>query len=213
MDGDRRMTEGILTDRSPIGLTGRYLDRARGNWAVIIAVVVLVLFVVVPLTLLFITSLKEGSPGHLGAWTLSNYRGAFSTPLVFQAFANTMAVAAVGTLLSLVLAGVFAWLVERTDMPFRNLAFTFLLLPIAMPSILFVLSWTVLLAPRTGLLNVPLREALEVIGIQLKEGPFDIYTLGGVIFLDSVRGVTTIFLMLIAAFRLFDANLDRKSVV
>jgi iron(III) transport system permease protein len=208
------MSEGVLLERRSIGgQAGRYLDAARGNWAVIFAVFVLVLFVVVPLTLLLITSLKEGSPGHLGEWTLSNYRSAFTTPLVFQAFANTMAVAAIGTAFSLLLAGLFAWLVERTDMPFRNLAFTILLLPIAMPSILFVLSWTVLLAPRTGLLNVPLREALEVFGLQLKEGPFNIYTLGGVIFLDSVRGVTTIFLMLIAAFRLFDANLEEAAKV
>ncbi|HEY5551093.1 MAG TPA: ABC transporter permease subunit, partial [Opitutaceae bacterium] len=96
---------------------------------------------------------------------------------------------------------------------FRNLAFTILLLPIAIPSILFVLAWTVLLAPRTGLINVPLRHMLQSFGAQLTEGPFDIYTLGGVVFLDSVRGVTTIFLMLIAAFRMFDANLEEAARV
>ncbi len=207
------MSEGVLVQRRSTGLAGRYLDRARGNWAVIAAVFVLVLFVVVPLTLLLITSLREGTPGRLGEWTLDNYQDAFSASLVFEAFGNTIAVAAIGTLISLSLAGLFAWLVERTDMPFRNLAFTILLLPIAIPSILFVLAWTVLLAPRTGLINVPLRHMLQSFGAQLTEGPFDIYTLGGVIFLDSVRGVTTIFLMLIAAFRMFDANLEEAARV
>lgn len=190
-----------------------YLQAARGNWAVIAAIFVLVLFVVVPLTFLLITSLREGTPGSLGDWTLDNYQDAFSTTLVFDAFRNTIGVATLGTLISLVLAGVFAWLVERTDMPFRNLAFTILLLPIAIPSILFVLAWTVLLAPRTGLLNVPLRDLMQVLGVNLSEGPFDIYTLGGVIFLDSMRGVTTIFLMLIAAFRLFDSTLEEAGKV
>jgi iron(III) transport system permease protein len=207
------MSESVLAPRRSIGPTRRYLDAARGNWAVVSAVVVLVLFVVVPLTLLLITSLREGTPGRLGEWTIDNYREAFSASLVFEAFANTIAVAAIGTFISLLLAGLFAWLVERTDMPFRNLAFTVLLLPIAIPSILFVLSWTVLLAPRTGLINVPLRHLFDVFGIHMIEGPFDIYTLGGVIFLDSVRGVTTIFLMLIAAFRLFDANLEEAAKV
>jgi uncharacterized membrane protein YeiH/ABC-type maltose transport system permease subunit len=192
----------------------RYLDAARGNWAVIFAVFVLVLFVVVPLGFLLVTSLKAGTPGNLGDWSLRNYGNAVaSRGLVLEAFGNTIALATVGTLISLLLAGVFAWLVERTDMPFRNVAFTVLLLPIAMPSILFVLAWTVLLAPRTGLLNVPLRDGLGLVGVDLSEGPFNIYTLEGVIFLDSLRGVTTIFLMLIAAFRLFDSTLEEAARV
>lgn len=197
-----------------MGLARRYLHTARGNWAVVAAVFVLVLIVVVPLTLLVVTSLKTGTPGRLGEWTLGNYQNAFlASSLVFEAFGNTIALATLGTLISLVLAGLFAWLVERTDMPFRNIAFTLLLLPIAVPSILFVLAWTVLLAPRTGLINVPLRDALQFLGVDLSEGPFNIYTLEGVIFLDSLRGVTTIFLMMIAAFRLFDSTLEEAAKV
>jgi len=207
------MRESALGERSATQLARRYLDTARGNWAVVAAVVILVLIVIVPLTLLLVTSLKEGTPGHLGAWTFGNYQNAFSSTLVLEAFRNTIGAATVGTLFSLLLAGLFAWFVERTDMPFRNFAFTILLLPIAVPSILFVLAWTVLMSPRTGLLNVPLRQAFDYIGIHLAEGPFDIYTLGGVIFLDSLRGVTTIFLMLIAAFRLFDATLEEAAKV
>jgi len=192
----------------------RYFDLVRGNWAVVSAVVVLILFVVVPLSFLLITSLKEGTPGNLGAWSLINYENAYiSSALVFEAFRNTIGVATIGTIISLLLAGLFAWLVERTDMPFRSFAFTLILLPIALPSILFVLSWTVMLSPRTGLLNVPLRDALQSFGVELSEGPFDIYTLEGVIFLDSLRGVTTIFLMLVAAFRLFDATLEEAAKV
>jgi len=207
------MAQTLESDRAFPASIVRWLKPLRNNWAVISAVLILVLLVVVPLALLIVTSLRVGSPGNLGDWTLEKYRIAFSTSLVFEAFTNTIGVAAIGTIISLVLAGTFAWLVERTDMPFRNAAFTILLLPIAMPSILFVLSWTVLLQPRTGLINVPLREILEWFGLSMREGPFNIYTLGGVIFLDSLRGVTTIFLMLIAAFRLFDANLEEAAKV
>ena len=208
------MADSVLHDRRPFGRISQYLNAARGNWAVVAAVAVMVVFVVVPLTYLMITSLTVSSIGTLGDWTLENYENAFASPdLVYQAFRNTIGVATIGTAISLMLAGLFAWLVERTDMPFRNLAFIVILLPIALPSILFVLSWTVLLAPRSGLLNLPLRDMLEFLGIQLTDGPFDIYTLGGVIFLDSLRGVTTIFLMLVAAFRLFDATLEDAAKV
>lgn len=208
------MAESVLHDRRSFGRLSQYLSIARGNWAVVAAVAVMVLFVVVPLAFLILTSMTESRIGTLGEWTFENYENAFVSPdLVYQAFRNTIGVATIGTAISLMLAGLFAWLVERTDMPFRNLAFIVILLPIALPSILFVLSWTVLLSPRTGLLNLPLRDMLEFIGIELTEGPFDIFTLGGVIFLDSLRGVTTIFLMLVAAFRLFDATLEDAAKV
>ncbi len=207
------MTDSVLERPRSTSLAKRYLEAARGNWAIVVAVLVLVLFVVVPLGLLMMTSFREGTPGRLGEWTLDNYRDALSTSLVFEAFRNTIAVATVSTILSLLAAGVFAWLVERSDMPFRNFAFTILLLPIAVPSILFVLAWTVLLAPRMGMVNVPLRDVLQSVGVEMAEGPFNIYSLGGVIFLDSLRGVTTIFLMLVAAFRLFDATLEEAAKV
>ncbi len=208
------MAVSVLYQQSSLGRVRRYLDTARGNWAVVAAISVLVLFVVVPLAFLLMTSATEGRFGTLGDWSFVNFQNAFDARnLVYEAFRNTIGVATIGTAISMLLAGLFAWLVERTDMPFRNLAFIVILLPIALPSILFVLSWTVLLAPRTGLINVPLRDVLLSLGIEFTEGPFDIYTLEGVIFLDSLRGVTTIFLMLVAAFRLFDSTLEEAAKV
>jgi len=192
------MPQSTLTEWRPLSVTKSYLRAARANWAVVTAVLLLGLFIVVPLALLVITSLRTGSPGNLGDWTLAHYGTAFSSSLALTAFINSIGVATLGTAISLAIAGLFAWLVERTDMPFRGLAFTVILLPIAVPSILFVLAWTVLLAPRTGLINVPLREMLEFLTISLKDGPFNIYTFAGVIFLDSLRGVPTVFLMFIA---------------
>lgn len=207
------MPQSALPGRSPASVAKGYLRAAKANWAVIAAVLLLGLFILIPLTLLLITSFKTGSPGNLGEWTLEHYAQAFSDPRAVQAFINSIGVATLGTFFSLILAGLFAWLVERTDMPFRGWAFTIILLPIAVPSILFVLAWIVLLAPRTGLINVPLREVLEWLNISLKDGPFNIYTLSGVIFLDSLRGVPTIFLMFIAAFRLFDSTLEEAARV
>jgi iron(III) transport system permease protein len=195
------------TLRSP----NRVVQAALRNWPFVLAVVILLLLVIVPLTILGISSLRTGTPGNLGDWTFDNYRRVFATPETFRALRNTIVVATVSTAISLFFAIIFAWLVERTDMPFRNLAWTILLLPIAVPSILFVLSWTVLLSPRAGLLNVLIRDSLPF--IDLETGPFHIYGLGGVIFLDAVRGVTTIFLMLVAAFRLFDPALEEAAKV
>ena len=64
------MSEGVWDQRPSMSRVRRYVDAARGNWAVVLAVLVLVLFVVVPLALLLITSFREGTPGRLGEWTL-----------------------------------------------------------------------------------------------------------------------------------------------
>jgi iron(III) transport system permease protein len=197
--------------RRSIRSPGQLLEAALRNWPFVVAVVVLLLLVIVPLTLLGVSSFKTGTPGNLGEWTIDNYRRVFQTPETFRALRNTVVVATVSTAISLVLAIIFAWLIERTDMPFRNLSWTILLLPIAVPSILFVLSWTVLLSPRAGLLNVLIRNHLPL--FDWDTGPFHIYGLGGVIFLDAVRGVTTIFLMLVAAFRLFDPAMEEAAKV
>jgi iron(III) transport system permease protein len=198
--------------RYALWTVGRRLKAAFRNWPFVLAVTILLLLVIVPLVLLIVSSLKTGTPGNLGHWTIDNYRRVLETPETYRALINTIVVASVGTAISLVLAILFAWLIERTDMPLRNLSWAILLLPIAVPSILFVLSWTVLLSPRAGLLNVMLRDAFPFL-FSGRSGPFEFYSVGGVIFLDSIRGVTTIFLMLVAAFRLFDPALEEASRV
>src|SRR4051812_7185753 len=129
------MTEVLMPQRAlpgwrSLALARSYVGTAKANWAVIAAVLVLALLVIVPLTLLLVTSLRTGSPGNLGDWTLRHYAQAFSSSLAVSAFLNSIGVATLGTIFSLTLAGLFAWLVERTDMPFRGLAFTVILLPI-----------------------------------------------------------------------------------
>ena len=102
------------------------------------------------------------------------------------------------TVISIVVAVFFAYLTERTDLPFRNLAWGLMLIPMAMPGLLFAVSWTFLLSPQIGIFNVWLREIFSWFGVILSSGPFNIY--GGMaymIFLEGLRGVTTAFLIIV----------------
>ncbi len=190
------------------------LRTMRGRWAVALAITAVFLLVSVPLTQLIQQSLRLGGPGRMGDWTLSHYRQATAGGgRLVEAFTNTMIVSVVGTAITLALATLFAWLIERTDMPLRNLAFILLLIPMAMPGILFVMAWSMLLGPTNGFLNIMIRDALGAVGITLERGPFDIYTLTGIIFLDGMRGVSTLFLMLIGAFRLFNPSSEEAARV
>jgi iron(III) transport system permease protein len=134
-------------------------------------------------------------------------------PLFYQALGTTIVISAIGTLLTLAIAILFAWLIERTDMPLRNLAWALILIPMAIPGVLFALGWALLLAPKTGALNIILRSVFEPLGFPLTEGPLNIYSIGGLIFLDGLRGVTTVFLMVVGAFRMMDPTMEEAARV
>jgi iron(III) transport system permease protein len=80
------------------------------------------------------------------------------------------------------------------------------LLPLVIPGVLFALAWMLLLLPKTGLINVVARAALSTFGWHLEEGPLNIQSLGGLIYLGSLRGVSTAFLMIVGLFRLMDPD-------
>ena len=177
------------------------------------AVLILVGFIVASLVFLFLFSLREGTPWDPGPYTLQHYVAVYSTPATYAVFFNTAVVAAASTAISLGIAMVFAFLTERTDMPFRNLAWGLMLVPIAVPGLLFAISWTFLLSPKIGLFNLWLRELFSVFGVEWSEGPLNLYSLWGMVFLEGLRGVTTIFLMVVGAFRAMDASLEEASSV
>jgi iron(III) transport system permease protein len=162
---------------------------------------------------LLLSSFQLGHPAIPAGWTLQNYIAAYTMPRFYEALGTTVLLSAVGTFITLAIAVLFAWLIERTDMPLRNLAWTLILIPMAIPGVLFALGWSLLLSPRTGVINVALRNSLEWIGISINAGPLNIYSLGGLIFLDGLRGVTTIFLMLVGAFRMMDPTLEEAARV
>lgn len=188
-------------------------DVLRHNALLVVILGLLVALIMIPVVRLIINSFIEGHPAIPDGWTLKNYATAFGMPLFYEALVTTLSLASVGTALTVVIAVLFAWLIERTDMPCRNLAWTLILIPMAIPGVLFALGWALLLSPNTGAMNVLLRDVFGWFGVEMTEGPINIYSLGGLIFLDGVRGVTTVFLMVVGAFRMMDPSLEEAARV
>ncbi|MPZ39906.1 MAG: ABC transporter permease subunit [Rhizobiales bacterium] len=188
-------------------------ERLRGNILLVVVMAVLLAMIVIPIGRLLINSFLEGHPALPEGWTLQNYTTAFGMPLFYQALATTLVLATIGTAITVVIAVLFAWLIERTDMPCRNLAWALILIPMAIPGVLFALGWALLLSPKTGAMNVFLRDVFALFGVEITEGPINIYSIGGLIFLDGLRGVTTVFLMVVGAFRMMDPSLEEAARV
>ena len=174
-------------------------------------VVILLWLIVIPLAQMLLNSFRTGHPAAPGPFTLKNYLVAYTSPLTYRMIFNTVLFAAGGTAITVVIAVFFAWLLERTDMPLQSLCWSLLLIPLAMPGLLFSMAYVFLFMPKSGLLNVFLRDVLSHFGVALSDGPINIYSLGGMIFLDGMRGVTTVFLMVAGAFRIMDPAMEEAS--
>jgi len=173
----------------------------------------LVWIVGAPVVTLIVSSLRQGDFISPGPFTLDNYRTVFLGAQTYPALINTLIYAGVVSAISLTLATVFAWLVERTDMPGKNWAWTMMLIPLAMPGILRSMAWILLLSPNTGIINVGLRHVLGFWGVQLHTGPLNVFTLPGMIFVEAMGGSTTLFLLMVGAFRLMDPSLEEAARV
>ncbi len=189
------------------------LHKIRRNLVFVLSTSFLLFLILIPFLRLLLSSFQFGHPAMPQGWTFKNYLVAYSMPLFFQALRTTVSISTASTCIAVAIAALFAWLIERTNMPFRNLAWALILIPMAMPGVLFALSWALLLAPNTGSINVLLRSVLELAGIHLTQGPLNIYSMGGLIFIMGLRGVTTIFLMVVGSFRIMDPVLEEAARV
>lgn len=185
--------------------------RVAGGWAgrlTAAAVALLLIYlVVVPLILLGISSLRPtGFPLEAG-WTLSNFGKVFLADN-FKGLVWTTLVFALGsTVLAMILGTALAWLVERTDLPGRNVFRVLVILPMATPPVLLAIGWAMLLSPRTGFFNLILRDLFG-----LDAAPFNVYSLPGMMFVEALALVPTAFLFLAPAFRNMDPNLEEAAM-
>jgi iron(III) transport system permease protein len=195
----------IDTKRSIVGV-----ERRRFGRSLLLGLAFLLLFwlIVLPLSMVIMVSFRSGSPLDLGPFTLANYILTYSYALTYKTLLNSVIYAGSSVTIVMCIAIAFAWLIERTDMPCRNLAWALILLPIGMPSFLLTMSWILLLNPKVGVLNVALRQMLHFFGIALETGPVNIYSLGGMIFVNSISGLTTSFLLVAGAFRLMNQEIE-----
>lgn len=187
-------------------------ERSAGAFLFFLFVVAVLLWLIlIPLGQMIVSSFRTGHPIAPGPFTLKNYFVAYFNPLTYRMIFNTFLFAGAGTFITVSIAVLFAWLIERTDMPLRNLCWSLLLIPMAMPGLLFSIAYVFLLSPNSGVVNVFIRGLLGEFGVELAEGPVNIYSLGGMIFLDGIRGVTTVFLLIVGAFRMMDPSLEEAS--
>ncbi|HEY3246858.1 MAG TPA: iron ABC transporter permease [bacterium] len=153
----------------------------------------------------FFTPTVGGVAGH---FTLQNYVRAYAAPTTLPILVNSLVFAVGTTIVAFILGTAIAWLTERTNTPLRGLFFAMSIIPLVIPGILFVLSWIFLLSPRIGLINEWVSRLLGLAG-----SPFNIYSLGGMIWVEALHWSPIVYLMMAAAFRSMDPSLEEAAVM
>jgi iron(III) transport system permease protein len=179
----------------------------------VLTVAVVSYLVLVPLIMLFYASIKSTEdklPFEATAMTLGNYAAVFTSPATLPIFFNTLIFTAGSLAVGLPLAILLAWLVERTSIPGRTWIGSLILVPMTVPSLLSAIAWIQLLDPRTGWINIILR---AVFNSSADTGPFDVYTLSGMCFVQGLRLVPSAYLMIAASFRAMDPSLEEQSAM
>lgn len=206
------MKESTLTETAA---PSRFFDgRLRAFWQnpdllVVTGVGIIIAYLSLsPTLMLFYGSFRTTALGVEGDFTLTHYINAYTDPLTYELFFNSFIFSTGSALLATVLAATLAWISIRTNAPFRRIFELTAIVPNILPPVMLAVAWTLLLSPRTGLLN---RFVMEIFG--LEEAPLDIYSLGGMVFVEALITTPLAFLLISAALYSMDPALEESARV
>ncbi|MFQ5542512.1 MAG: hypothetical protein ACE5E2_06745, partial [Candidatus Binatia bacterium] len=138
--------------RAGIGVLANPLEKLNTTRIVFILIMGMLAYITIgPLIILLWDSFHPGwEYGDATAFTVSSYVKVFWHRKFLEMIMNTVIFGIGATVLSVGLGSIFAWLVERTNMPFRNVTYALLFAPIAIPGLVFAISYILLLSPDIG---------------------------------------------------------------
>lgn len=179
-------------------LNGRYLTMT-------ISAIVVAYLALVPVCTMLYASLQSNFLGvGPSSWTLGNFPKTFTTPGFGTLVANSFVYAAATSVICIVVGFGLAWLVVRTNTPCKTFAQAAALVPMIIPGVLNTIAWSLLLSPGQG----PLNHVLRAVGLPV----FNVYSLPGMVLVQSMHVVPVAFLMGSAAFSAMDSSLEEAAL-
>src|SRR5258705_2793329 len=162
----------------------------------------------IPLVMLIYGSFRSAPIGEPGAtFTLQKYVKSYWDREFYVLFWNSLKYAVGTCTVSFLIGTYLAWVNERTNTPCKNVFMVMSLIPFIIPSILSTIAWILLLSPKIGLINLAVKEVLR-----LDAAPFNIYSMGGMIWAEAIHLYPLVFLLMSASFRNMDTSLEEGSL-
>jgi iron(III) transport system permease protein len=193
--------------QGPPSSTGARRWRPQGSTLLNAAIAAaMVVFVGLPLWQLIYGSFHTGDPFDPGSWTLDNYRRIVENDALFELVSTSLLFAGTTTVLCLVLGVGLAWVVERTNVPWPMFWRLAAVVPLLIPGLVGTTAWSVLLSERTGLVNEFLLH--PILGMR-----FDVFSLAGMIWVQTATLAPLVFLFVGAALRRADPDIEHAARV
>ncbi len=166
-----------------------------------ISVAILVIVVAVPMLLIFFNAFWVD--GH---FNVADVIKVLRQPETYKALLNSLVLSVGVTITGTIVGTFFAWLVTRTDLPFKRTMKLLFLVPFMLPAFIGALAWKMLLSPRAGYIN---RFFIDVLGF---DGPvFDIYTYAGIIGVETMYLFPFVFIQVSGALERMDPTLEESA--
>ena len=162
------------------------------------AALLLVFLMVLPLGAIFRASLWDET-----GLTFNRYLEVFTNQQFLKAIWNTLIISTSVGVLAVIIGALLAWLVTRTDLPWKKPIRALVMASFVTPPFLGAFAWTLLAGPNAGALNKFYR---AVTGSE--EALFNIFTMPGLIFVMALYSFPFVFSMIANVCELISSDLE-----
>jgi iron(III) transport system permease protein len=137
-----------------------------------------------------------------GKFSLALHHEVFSKSDNFAAVKNSLIVACASTIFATIFGTILAFIVVRTDIPYKSTIKFLFLLPFAIPPLFAAMGWVQLIGP-VGYVTRFIQNLFSISRV-----PWDIYSQSGIIFVMTVSMYPFVFLIVTGALQRMDSSLE-----
>ena len=171
----------------------------------LLTTVMLAYLVLPPFFFILHTSLVTDRGLQAGSFTIQHFMNIVdSLGDVQTLLANSMIFSVGSAGVAICYGTALAWLAERSNAPFRTLAYMTAYVSFAIPGIIKVVGWIMLLGPKAGILN---SFVMPITGAPL----LNIFSMQGMILVESFLWIPIVFLLMSTPFRSMDPSLEEAA--
>jgi iron(III) transport system permease protein len=168
-------------------------------------------FLIWPVLLLLINSFNAASDWFVEprTWGIKHWVNAFQRPGLLASLGNSLLIWSLTVSLSFPIGVAIAWFLARTKIPYSHTLEFLFWVSYMVPSLPTTIAWITLLDPDVGMINVALKKLF-----QLDQGPFNIFSVPGIVWANLMgHGISIKVMLLTPAFRNMDATLEEAARV
>ena len=181
------------------------INKGNKNISVILAFGVLAILAILVIYPLF--SLLGKAFVSEGRFSLQNFHKVFITKDIFVALSHSIFVSTISTVFATIIGVSLAWIVSRTDIPYRKLIKTGLVMPFLIPPFISAIAWLQLIGP-AGYIN-----SIYMAIKQTWNPLFVIYGKWAIVMVMSLSGYPFVYLTTLAGLERMNPALEEAGQI